>query len=286
MGGIYYLAQYEYDPNSKEIGGYETRTARYADTTFTYRSKIVTPAESALRDFQTLLVEIEQSYQDSIQVVFDDLLQKENIYAQSIIGITSSFYTKKNEWSGDTLALKPNYRTAFTNQGVYEDINYYAYIHYSSYTIWHLMHKTLIYILFICCLVIGIFLFWWTRKLKKEIANTTEVKKDGNYYIKDLTYYVNEKRLVLKEKEVKLSPQLHELLLMFLKTDRYRVAKIEIRQKFWPKSIDATSNMTSTINRLNKELKEIDCAYTIISDPKNDEYYIFSELPPASPELQ
>lgn len=285
MGDAYYSAVYEYDPNKKKIGEYEIRTAKYADTTFTYRSKIVSPAESAFRGFQTVFLEIGQLYPDSIQIIFDELLEEEDVYVQSIIGITSSFYVKKNEWSGDTAALDINYRTSLINQGDFEDINYYAYVHYSSYTLWTLMYKMPIYILSILSLIIGVILLWWVRKRKREIANGIELREDGNYRIKDLLYYTNEKRLVSEDKEMKLSPQLHELLLMFLNADEYRVNKTEIKQKFWPKYIDATSNMTSTVNRLNGTLKDIGCTYIVIADPKNDDSYIFSVPPLSSPEL-
>jgi len=284
----YFAPAYEYNPNKNRIGEYEIRTARYADTTFTYRSKIVDPGTDAFRGYQTGFLETGQLHADSIHILFDSLLQEKNIYVESILGITASFHTKKNEWSGDTTAIDINYRTVFANQGDYEDINYYAYIHYSPYTLWTLMHKVAIGILFICTIFMAIVLLWWLHKRKKEKKNEIVLLKNGNYRIRDIKFNVAEKTLIIEEaqKEIILSQNLNDLLLMFLETKHYRVSKEDIKQKFWPKSITALTNMTSTVNRLNKVLKDIQCPYTIATDLKNDEYYIFSVLPPSSPELR
>lgn len=272
--GVFYYARYEYSPDKPKTGEYETRTVKYADTTFTYQSKIVDPEVDKVRAAQTLLLDIGQLHADSIQIILDSLLQANDIYAQSIIGITASFYTKKNEWTGDTTALSIHHRVALTNQGNYEDINYYAYLHYSPLTIWTLMPKPLIIILFLCCITTGTTLLWWSRKRRKEIAEGIVFLKNGNYRIRNCIYDVGERRLMLEDREMKLPPQLHNLLLMFLNANDHQVNKKEIKQQFWSQSIDATSNMTSTINRLNKVLKEIECRYAIISHPRKEEVYV------------
>lgn len=275
---IYYAAQYKYDPNERKIGEYETRTARYADTIFEYQSRIVDPGTSAFRGFQTLLLDINRLHADSIQILFDSLLQKKNIHVESIVGITASFYTKINEWSGDTTAININYRTEYTDQGDYEDIDYYAYIHYSPDTIWTLMPKKAIYPLFIACIISGLILLWWLRKRKEEKKNGIVLLKNGDYRIKEIKFNVNERRLFSEEsgQELTLTQQLNDLLLLFLEAGHHRVSKEDIKQKFWFKSSTAATNMTSAISRLNKILKDINCAYTIITDPGKEEYYIFS----------
>jgi hypothetical protein len=272
---IYYAIQQIHDPN-KKIGEYETRTARYTDTTFIYKSRIVDIETFKFNSIQTLYLKTGQLHADSIQKLFDEELQANNIHVESIIGITASFYTQLNNWSSDTTAIDINLRTSYTNQGLYEDINYYAYTHYSFYTLWELMPKTTIYILFICCLLSGFLLFWWIIQRKKERKNGITLLKNGDYRIKDILFDVKEKKLITDEKDLKLAVQPYELILLFILAANHRVSKSEIKQKFWPKTIDATSNMTSGVNRLNKRLKDINCAYTINTDPKNEKYYIFS----------
>lgn len=274
--GIYYAAQYEYDPSKKKLGEYEIRTVKYADTVLDYRSKVVDPGEDAFRRLQTLFVDINQLHADSIQFLFDSLLQEKDIHAKSIVGITASFYTKKNEWSGDTTAIHTNYRTAITNQGRYEDINYYAYLRYSPYTLWTLMPKKAISILFICSIMMGVILLWWHRKRKEEEKNEIALLKNGNYRIREFIFNVSERTLVSKEskKETPLPRQLNDLLLLFLRARHHRVNKEDIKQKFWPKSTTAITNMTSAVTRLNKILKDADCPYSIITDSKNEERYL------------
>jgi hypothetical protein len=276
---VHYLALFKHDPNEeRKIGEYETRKAQYPDTAFTYRSRIVDPETERFRDIQTLFLEIGQLHADSIQMLFDDVLQANNIHAQSIIGITASFHKKLNVWSRDTTAMDINLRTALTNQGLYEDINYYAYLHYSFFTLWGLMPKIAIGLFFLCSLLSGLLLRWWMARRRKERRNGIELLKDGNYRIKDIRLDVEGKKLVSDEKELKLTNQFHELILLFLSAADHKVSKIEIKQTFWPKTVNPTSNMTSAVNRLNKRLKEINCAYLISTDPEDERYYMFSIL--------
>lgn len=273
---IYLAYSYEYNPEKRKIGEYEKRTVRYADTTFTIKKKIRDPGEDVFQGFQTLFVDIKQLHADSIQFLFDNLLKEENIYVESIVGINASFYTKLDEWSGDTTAIDVNCRAGFLNQGEYEDINYYAYIHYSPYTFWRLMSKVPFSILFISCIVTGIALFWWLRKRKREKREGIVLLQDGKYRMHHATYNVQNKTLRSEAKEIQLPQLLHELLLLFLKAENHKADKKQLKQQFWSKNGDSTNNMTSTINRLNKILKEVDCGYTVITDPKDEESYILT----------
>jgi hypothetical protein len=275
---VHYSALFEHDPNKeKKIGEYETRKAQYPDTAFTYQHRIVDPETAIFRNVQTVFLEIGRLHADSIQMLFDEVLQANNIHAQSIIGITADSYRATlNTWSRDTTAMDINLRTALTNQGLYEDINYYAYLHYSFFTLWGLMPKTAIGLFFLCSLLSGLLLRWWMARRRKERRNGIERLKDGNYRIKDIRLDVEGKKLVSDEKELKLTNQLHELILLFLSAADHKVSKIELKQTFWPNTVDPTSNMTSVVNRMNRELKSINCAYLISTDPMDEGYYIFS----------
>lgn len=275
---IYYAGKYKYDPTKMKLGEYETRTAQYEDTTFTYRRQIFDPATDAFMAFQTCFLDIGQLHSKEIHHIYDSLLKGKNIHLESIIGITSSFYTTTNDWSSDTTVININSRAAFINQGDYEDINYYAYIHYSFYTLWKLMPKVAIYILFFCSLFTGLLLIWRIIQKQRERRNYIIRLKNGNYQIVNILFETSEKRLISNDKELKLTPQLYDLLLLFLSSTNYRVSKAEIKNRFWPSTINSVSNMTSTVNRLNKGLKNILCVYAISIDSKNDEYYILSRV--------
>lgn len=273
----YYSAEYKYDPQKKKIGDYETRIATYADTTFTYRSRISDPATNLFNNFQTLYLDIGKLQASDIHHIYDSLLKEKNIYLESIIGITASYYTQLNDWSNDTTSIDINLRTEITDLGNYEDIDYYAYMHYSFYTIWRLMPKTIIFILFLCCLLSGLLLLWCVVQRNKIMKNGIILRKDGNYQIKDTIFYVNEKKLITNEIEIKLTTQLNDLFMLFLQAENHRVSKAEIKKTFWEKAVNATSNMTSTVNRLNTELKDAHCAYRVIKDPQSEKYYRLSD---------
>jgi len=270
----YYATNYKYDPQSRKVGEYETRTARYPDTIFTYKRQIADPLTSAFNGLQTALLDLKQLRSNDIYIIYDSLLQEKNFRIKSIVGITASHYTKLNDWSCDTTSIPINLRTAFTNQGDYEDINYYAYMNYSFLSLWELMSKNILYILLICIILLTSLLTWLIHKTKKEVSSGITLLKNGNYRIKSILFNINEKVLISNDKKINLPTQLYELFLMFLKISDNKVSKKDIKLKFWPKNIDSTSNMTSAINRLNKILKDSNCGYTISTDPKNDEYYI------------
>jgi hypothetical protein len=272
---IYHSYHHEHNPERK-TGEYETRTVISKDTTYTFQRKVYEPEESVFQLYQTILLETGQLHADSLQLIFDSLLVDRNIHAESIIGITASFRSQLNDWSADTMAININCRAGFLHQGDSEGINYYAYMHYSFATLWKLMNKTPVYILFICSLLSGLVLIWWINQCRQARKNGITLLKDGNYRIKDILFDVKEQRFIADEKEQKLTSQLNKLILLFLSVEDHRVNKMEIKQKLWPKMTNATNNMTSAVNRLNTELKKINCAYLINTDPKNEAYYIFS----------
>lgn len=262
----------------ENIKRYETRTAIYSDTTFTYQARITDRNTTRFNLFQTHLLDEKKLKADDIQVLFDSLLIDKNIHTKSIVGVTASYYTKLNDWSNDTTAINIKQRISFLEQGIYEDINYHAYIDYPFSTLWRLIPKRNIYILLFCNIAIGTFLFFGLYQLKIEKQDNIIHLKNNNYLIKDLLFDVEEKSLISekKKKTVKLSNQLYELLLLFLKAHHNRVNKKSIKKHFWPNTLNPSTNMTSAVNRLNKELKEVNCFYTIVTDPKNEDYYILS----------
>lgn len=272
---LFYCVNYVHAPAELIIGEYEEKTATYADTTFTYQQRITDHATHLFNMLQTGMVDLHTLKADDLHHLFDSLLCTHNIHAQSVIGVTASFYTKMNEWSNDTTSLNINYRTVYANQGLYEDINYYACLGYSPLTLWKLMAKKLIYMLLVLLAFIALFFLRHIYIKRKRMRNGITALPNGNYQIQRILFDTKEKMLITKAHEGKLTAQLQELLLMFMQADECRVSKADIKERFWPKNCDPTNNMTSAINRIKTVLKEVDCAYTIISEPENEDFYIF-----------
>lgn len=234
-----------YDSN-KVIGSEEVRFYQSEDTSFTYRRKVKDFATELFNDLQDYLLETGNLHAQDIQLLYDSLLHEEAIYASTVIGIQSSFLIKTNDWSQDTTQIKTNFKTSLTEQGTFEDINYYAYANLSLSTIWKLMPHTLLYILLSSAIVCCILLFITIKR----------IEQNRNSFI-----------------GIKLTPQLTTILNMFL-NGGHRVSKEKLKYKIWGDKTEANTSMTSAIHRLNEALKENRCEWSIIVDPSDDTYYI------------
>lgn len=256
---------------NRKIGEYETRTFKSSDTVFTYNSRIVDIETDMRRAFQNGLLTIGLLQPEPIHAIFDSLLLIEGIYnTQSAIGITSSFYKKTDEWSGDTTALFITHRASLLHQGEFEDINYYAYIDCSFLTYWELMHKTGIYILLGLCVATGLFFLFWRAKNALNDRRGIALLEDGRYRLGNTFINLEEcKAFSAKEIVVVLTPQQVRLLSLFLESESHRVAKETITQKLWPMHTSSDNVMTTAIKRVKDILKAIRCPYTIVSESNN-----------------
>lgn len=277
MEGIHFVTKYNVDSNKHKIGDYETRTARYADTTFTFQIKIADFETTQFNNHQTFLLDTKQLRAIDVKAVFDSLLTQKGIhYTESVVGIHASFYTKLNDWSSDTTEIKANHRAESLGQGNYEDINYYAHIHRPFRTLWGLMPMQTIFLLFVCTTLSGLLLLCWRYKLETDKVYRIKLLKNGNYRIKGVLFEPGKQRFSKKGKEVQLADQPHDIFMLFLREETHRVSKEYIKMSFWPANMNPNTNMTSAINRLNRELKETGCAHFVATDPKDENYYILS----------
>lgn len=281
-----YFSRHSLEPNNYKIGDYETRTAWYADTTFTYQVKITDPETSQLNFFQTYLLDTKQLRAIDVKLSFDSLLAQKDIHhIQSVVGINSSFYTKLNDWSSDTTEINATHRVEVLGQGNYEDINYYGHVHRPLRTLWGLMPTQTIFLLFVCTVLTGLLLLCWNYKLEKDKRYKIKRLSRGNYRINEVLFEPKKKKFTKDGVETKLADQPHDLFMLFLKAESHRVSKEYIKMVFWPANMNPNTNMTSAINRLNKELKDVGCFHTIVTDLKDEDFYVLTSADYSNEEL-
>ncbi len=263
-----WAGSYEYDPNL--IGSYEEKTIRLPDTTFVFKRKVVDPETDMFRGRQLELLMTDNLKSEDIRLVYDSLLHKRNIYVPHVIGVTASFYKKVNDWTRDTTSIAVNYKVSLTQQGPFEDINYYAHIEVSFLCICQQMPKQFILFLLISTFISGLFwLYVSQRSSPLDYYESITIK-----YFPGKDMVLDGQLLSIGNDSVKLSLQNTKLMRMFFHTKRFRLHKEMIKNEFWPHNPKPTTNMTSAIDRLKQQLCDLDKGLTVITDPNSDEFYI------------
>lgn len=252
------ISNYKHNPN--DIGKYEEKIIESTDTTFTFKYKIVDYETHVFRSIQTLLLETDKLSADKINIIFDSICHANRIYVNSSIGITANFYKKVNLLSRDTTNMAIAHKTALTNQGEYEDINYHAYMEITPYTYWRLIPKAALYT--IIGIIFTIFIIYKTRKYKKR---------------KETIKNLNDKTQPLIDIE-KLTKQQQTIISMFLNTADNRVKKETIKEILWPNHKDSTTNMTTAIKRLKDVLEKYEYGYTINTYNEDESFYILEKI--------
>ncbi|NDV66541.1 hypothetical protein [Bacteroides sp. 224] len=281
------IIRYDYQPKKHKIGEYVTKRYQTADTLIIYQAKVVDYETHIFNSNQTDLSAKNELHPQPIQHLFDSLLKENNIYhTQTAIEVTHSVLSKFHEWSRDTTSMSIDQQISFTNQGNFEDIHYYAYIDYSFLTFWKIMPKGVLSILIAISIIIiiAIGVFHLQNHTK---ADPLPLLVESQHHSKDFWVDTLNKKLIYKEGEKKkgkkLTSQIEKLSKLFLESENNRVNKNTLKKKLWPNHIDATTNMTTAIKRFKDFLYQIKCGYTVISDPENEDYYLFTLSDP-SPE--
>lgn len=267
---------YAYVQQSGKTETHEERIFQTMDTTFTYQCKIVDPETHIQRSEQNFLLVQEALHSCDIQPILDSLLHEKNIYANIAIGITASHYKKLNEWSKDTTMMNIRLRASYLKQGLFEDINYYAYTDYSYATLWKLMPHTSTLALAVILLLVGI--LFVSYKIREKRRHSKEIKSRPS--LMDAKICEERKKILLNGEEIKFTPQMVKILSLFMEGEG-RVKKTELQKALWPNATAPINNMTSAIRVLKHKLKEENFTDIIISDSENNEFY---RLVPSSTE--
>lgn len=267
---------YNHQPEKHKIGKYVTKTFMTEDTTITYQAKIVDFETYIFNSNQTILAAKKELRPQPIQCLFDSLLAENGIYhTQTAVGVSYSVLSSFHEWSGDTTSLSIDQRISFNNQGNFGDIHYDAYIDYSFLTFWKAMPKGVLFVLFIINIVIAVLIGVFYRKSRKRLVLSTSIEK-GQFLLRGYVVDIPNQKIKDKEGgEKKLSPQQKQLFNLFLRAENYRVKKSILKDELWPNHTGSTTNMTTAVKRFRDFLSQLECGYTVISDPKDDDYYLF-----------
>lgn len=286
----------DYNNRPEAIGTYETRTFQSADTTFTYKRKIVDLDTELFNENQFYLLFTDNLHSKDLQLIFDRILQYRLIEAKTSIKIVASGYLKQmTDLSKDTTQITIDGRAYHIMDDGVEKISYTAYLDYSRATLWQRMSKQRLYILGTLEALLGIafmILLYYNRKksLKIVVQNTTIYRTKHRSHtrrretiilntaplqLENTLLRIEGKYLISHGKQLRIAPQSLQILQLFLNTPNHRVSKNDIKE-LWTTKHDRTSNMTTAINRINKSLLKLDCPETIFTDPEDKDYYLLA----------
>ena len=242
-----------------------------ADTTITKESGVSGDMDvELLKTSQTYLLDQNRLQPDILQQIFDSKLKENGLKVSSVILVR---YDDNTHTSGDTTQLRVSYRIPVLKGGVFGELAYEGLFHYSPFTVFRLMSKSMLIVLFILeVLMFGmiIYLFIDKRKIKSDKI----VKRGKYYYIGKTIFDTHKCELIGQKREfVTLPKKPTEMLLMFLCSEEFKVEKNMLKNTLWvDNQYTANQNLMSTINKLRNYLKEADCTFNIVTK-KGDEYY-------------
>jgi DNA-binding winged helix-turn-helix (wHTH) protein len=276
MKDVFQYVQILNDPEHKDKK-MRRSTVVTEDTTITKEVKIEENfTKELLKNYQSYLLVADRLNPDTLRDIFHSKLNEKKIHTHPAILVS---YNGKTKLEGDTVQWPVNYRTPVIKGGVFEEISYQGFIHYTPATAFLLMSKNALIALFVLEIILLVFLCRLIRE-KNKIAPDKIVKlRNHDYYI-GLVYFDTKKmELFSKNKSVKLTNQTGKILLLFLQNDDYMVTKNEIQTKFWPTNSQSSAyhNMTTAINKLRCFLKEIECSF-IIDTKKGADYYVLTHI--------
>ncbi len=268
-----------YNEEPERIGDYRPKVFHANDTTIHHLEKIVDMETEIMREKHSYLMVKGDLHSRDVQAVFDSLAHRKEIHVTTLIRTTSHVYKKMNDWSGDSTLVQSDFESAYTQQGIFEDINYYAYSDISGRSVWWLMPHGFIFSLLCCTLLAGGFLLHVMREVRSEPVVTEPVTPESTvpptgYADIRSHLHIERKHLVFQSHRKRISPQQEKLLLLFLENTAYRVDKLYLKEEMWNGNFDKTNHMTSAINRLRQLLAEVQSPYTIVTDATDKDFYL------------
>jgi DNA-binding winged helix-turn-helix (wHTH) protein len=246
------------------------------DTTFAKEAEVSENMDmELLKGFQSYLLHVNRLQPDTLQRLFNVKLDENGIKACSYILVHHEY---DSEMSGDTTGYPINYRIPVIKGGVFGEIAYEGLLHYSPFTVFRLMSKSMLIVLFtleVLMLGVIIYLFVEKRKIKPDKI----MKRGRYYYIGETIFDTRKNELIGQRREViPVTRKPAEMLLMFLKSDDHVVEKSVLKETLWPdKPYTTNHSLMSTINLVRNYLKDVGCAFSIITK-KGDDYYILKYM--------
>lgn len=271
----------EYNYNPKKRGTFENQTIRTADTTITFRCKIVDPETQLSNSKQIYLLMTDQLHSNDVKQVLDSLLNKEGITAKTVVAIRSTGYPTKNiELSEDTLLFSFKCKFNYTTDENIAQIHYTAFTNYPFSTTWRFMDKTILYIIGVFEFILGLMIFFAIMPIIKKRPlkhRKNEMPLDKTAFINNVStneiqLRIEHDNLLFNDSRVQISPQSKEILTLFLNAEDHRINKNDLRE-IWPPRSNRTNSMTSAIGRINKTIQKLDAPYLIETDKDDRSFY-------------
>lgn len=271
MKNVFVQSTYIYNPKgvNKKYGEIKIVTK---DTIIKKNVKLIDERICFQNCGQSYLLVAGRMHTDTLGRLFDKAIHDKGIMAKTAVSIVS--HNKIKELSKDTSNFSINYRTPGIIQGDLKEITYRGYVDYTPTSIFAIMQKDLLYVLFLFELIlVACFINYLIHKRRFRYNKITKLK-NGNFQMGNVLINKEQKRLCTPFKEVKYTSQQYELLSLFLENAECGVSKEAIQEKFWPKSITANTSMTTSINRLRNTLADIGANVSIVTEKGERDYHL------------
>jgi hypothetical protein len=241
------------------------------DTTITKEAEV--SGDKSLELFkasQTYLLLSKRLQPRELQHILDSVLQEKGLKTTSVVLIR---HGDNVQTSGDTTRLDAYYRVPPVKGGNYQEIDYEGFVHYAPFVVFQWMpKKTILVLLLLEIVLLGAIAYVVIEKRK---IKPDKIVRKGQYYYLGKTIFDTRKCELIGEKNevVAVTKKPSEMLFMFLQNDGHLVEKNAIKEALWPDNqYTANQNLMSTMSKLRSYLKEVDCAFNVVTK-KGDDYY-------------
>ena len=259
---------------NKQSSGKRTirpRTVITKDTTITKEAEVSGDTGLELfKNSQTYLLLCKRLQPRELQQILDSVLQEKGLKTASVVLIR---HGDNIQTSGDTTRLGSYYRVLPVKGGAFQEISYGGFVHYSPSVVFQNMSKRAMGMLLLLELILLgaiAYVVIEKRKIKPD-----KIVKKGRYYYLGITIFDTRKRELIgaKHEVVDITKKPAEMLLMFLQNDEHIVEKNMLKAVMWPDNrYTADQNLMSTMNKLRSYLKEVNCAFSVVTKKGDDHY--------------
>lgn len=255
----------------RKIKNYQIETEKGIET-FSFKDSIDEYRADQLVT-QYLLVEHSPINPDMFMAIFNEKMKKNGI--TDSMGIIYRYKGQPQYSNNDSLSPRTAYCTTIQFLDARETVSVQAWVNYNIWTI--IKYIPLLMIFYVVC-VLGVFmlliLIYTYYKNKKCNAKdnfiAVEVKApesggevaEGNIRLEDIILDTNKTKAYMGSKELDISKQAFQLLLLFQKRSEHFVSRDEIKKGLWANEYEALDEMNldrrvdSSINRLRKALQD------------------------------
>ena len=222
---------------------------------------------------QYLLAEYSPINPDTFMAVFNEKMKKNGI--TDSMGIIYRYKGQTQYSNNDSLSPRTAYCTTIQFLDARETVSVQAWVNYNIWTI--IKYIPLLIIFYVVCvlglgaLLILIYTYYKNKKFNaKDNFIAAEVKAsesegeaaEGNIRLEDIILDTNKTKAYMGSKELDISKQAFQLLLLFQKGTEHFVSRDEIKKGLWTNEYETLGEMNldrrvdSSINRLRKVLQD------------------------------